>query len=129
MQRRAEIEAAFGPDSASVSHAEESPVEIAPVKTAPVETAPVETAPVVTAPVEEIRGDDGGGDESGGNEDAAFQVTLPRNVIRQIRVLAAEEGTTHRAIVLRSLRQAGLAVPDGADVDRRVLAAKRRQRA
>jgi hypothetical protein len=63
------------------------------------------------------------------DEDAAFQVTLPRGVIRQIRVLAAEEGTTHRAIILRSLRQAGLAVPEGADVDRRTAAARRRQQA
>jgi len=61
--------------------------------------------------------------------DAAFQVTLPRSVIRQIRVIAAEEGTTHRAIVLRALRAAGLSVPEGADVDRRVTAARRRQQA
>ncbi|MFQ5776007.1 MAG: hypothetical protein ACE5GS_15910 [Kiloniellaceae bacterium] len=60
-------------------------------------------------------------------DDAAFQVTLPRGVIRQIRLRAAEEGTTHRAIVLRALRGAGLSVPEGADVDRRAVAAKRRQ--
>lgn len=58
--------------------------------------------------------------------DAAFQVTLPRGVIRQIRMLAAEEGTTHRAIILRSLRAAGLSIPEGVDIDRRSLAAKRR---
>ena len=62
-------------------------------------------------------------------EDIAFQVTLPRGVIRQIRLRAAEDGTTHRAIVLRALRAAGLAIPEGADVDRRVAAAKRRQQA
>jgi len=61
--------------------------------------------------------------------DAAFQVTLPRSVIRQIRILAAQEGTTQRAIVLKALRLAGLNVPDGADIDRRILAGKRRQHA
>lgn len=65
----------------------------------------------------------------GADEDAAFQVTLPRGVIRQIRLLAAEEGTTHRAIILRYLREAGLAVPEGADIDRRTAAARRRQQA
>ena len=65
----------------------------------------------------------------GEDTDAPFQVTLPRGVIRQIRLRAAEVGTTHRAIVLRALREAGLAVPEGADVDRRVLAAKQRRRA
>jgi hypothetical protein len=67
--------------------------------------------------------------EPGDDDDAAFQVTLPRSVIRQIRMIAANEGTTHRAIVLRALRGAGLDVPAGADVDRRALAAKRRQQA
>lgn len=65
----------------------------------------------------------------GDDTDAPFQVTLPRGVIRQIRLRAAEVGTTHRAIVLRALRETGLAVPEGADVDRRVLAAKQRRRA
>ncbi len=62
-------------------------------------------------------------------DDAAFQVTLPRSVIRQIRILAAQEGTTQRAIVLKALRLAGLTVPEGADIDRRILAGKRRQQA
>ena len=62
-------------------------------------------------------------------DDAAFQVTLPRSVIRQIRILAAQEGTTQRAIVLKALRLAGLTVPKGADIDRRILAGKRRQQA
>lgn len=65
----------------------------------------------------------------GEDDDAAFQVTLPRSVIRQIRLCAAEQGTTHRAVVLRALRGAGLNIPEGADVDRRALAAKRRYRA
>lgn len=64
-----------------------------------------------------------------GDDDIAFQVTLPRSVIRQIRLLAAEEETTHRAVILRVLRAAGLAVPDGADVDRRANPARRRQQA
>ncbi len=65
----------------------------------------------------------------GEDDDAAFQVTLPRSVIRQIRLCAAEQGTTHRAVVLRALRGAGLNIPEGADVDRRVQAAKRRYQA
>jgi hypothetical protein len=64
-----------------------------------------------------------------GAEDVAFQVTLPRSVVRQIRVLAAKKDTTQRAIVLRALRQAGLWVPEGTDVDRRGRTAKRRQHA
>ena len=62
-------------------------------------------------------------------EDVAFQVTLPRSVVRQIRVLAANKDTTQRAIVLRALRLAGLWVPEGTDVDRRGRTAKRRQQA
>ena len=64
-----------------------------------------------------------------GDEDLAFQVTLPRSVIRQIRLLAAEDATTQRAIILRALRAAGLMIPEGADVDRRAAAARRRQQA
>ncbi len=64
-----------------------------------------------------------------GAEDVAFQVTLPRSVARQIRVLAAKKDTTQRAIVLGALRLAGLWVPEGADVDRRGRTAKRRQQA
>jgi hypothetical protein len=60
-------------------------------------------------------------------EDVAFQVTLPRGVVRQIRMLAAEQDTTQRAVVLRALRLAGLSVPDGCDIDRRGRAAKQRQ--
>jgi hypothetical protein len=64
-----------------------------------------------------------------GEADAPFQVTLPRGVIRQIRIRAAEEGTTHRAIVLRALRLAGLSVPEGLDVDRRKPTVQQRQTA
>ncbi len=67
--------------------------------------------------------------DDAGAEDVAFQVTLPRSVVRQIRVLAAKQDTTQRAIVLRALRLAGLWVPEGTDVDRRGRTAKRRQQA
>ena len=62
-------------------------------------------------------------------DDVAFQVTLPRGVVRQIRMLAAEKDTTPRAVVLRALRLAGLSVPDGSDIDRRGRTAKRRSQA
>ncbi len=67
--------------------------------------------------------------DDAGAEDVAFQVTLPRSVARQIRVLAAKKDTTQRAIVLRALRLAGLWVPEGTDIDRRGRTAKRRQQA
>ena len=67
--------------------------------------------------------------DDAGAQDMAFQVTLPRSVVRQIRVLAAKKDTTQRAIVLRALRLAGLWVPEGTDVDRRGRTAKRRQQA
>ena len=57
-------------------------------------------------------------------EDMTLQVTLPRSVVRQICLLAAEKDTTQRAIVLRALRLAGFWVPDGAEADRH--AAQRR---
>ncbi len=72
---------------------------------------------------------DGREEERDKEGDAPFQVTLPRSVIRQIRILAAQEGTTQRAIVLKALRLAGLTVPEGADIDRRILAGRRRQQA
>ena len=52
-------------------------------------------------------------------DDISFQVTLPRSLVRQICILAAERDTTQRAVVLRALRLAGLSVPDGSDIDRR----------
>ncbi len=51
-------------------------------------------------------------------EDMTLQVSLPRSVVRQICLLAAERDTTQRAIVLRALRLAGFSVPDGAEADR-----------
>lgn len=56
---------------------------------------------------------------AGDEGDSPFQVTLPRDLIRQVRMRAAEEGTTHRAIILRALRQCGFSVAEGEDVDRR----------
>ncbi len=72
---------------------------------------------------------DGREEERDKEGDTPFQVTLPRSVIRQIRILAAQEGTTQRATVLKALRLAGLTVPEGADIDRRILAGRRRQQA
>jgi hypothetical protein len=77
----------------------------------------------------ETASDDAGAEAGAEAEDVAFQVTLPRSVVRQIRVLAAKKDTTQRAIVLRALRLAGLWVPEGTDVDRRGRTAKRRQQA
>ena len=57
--------------------------------------------------------------------DAPFQVTLPRDLIRQIRVRAAEEDTTHRAIILRALKLYGFSIPEGEDIDRRKAIARR----
>jgi len=58
-------------------------------------------------------------------EDIAFQITLPRGVVRQISKLAVKRDTTQRAVVLRALRLAGLTVPDGSDVDQTSHGAKR----
>ncbi len=52
------------------------------------------------------------------SEDVAFQVSLPRGVVRQLHILAAEKDTTQRAVVLRALRLAGLSVPEISDIDR-----------
>ncbi len=60
-----------------------------------------------------------GGATGGDSEDVAFELTLPRGVVRQLRVMAAEKDTTQRAVVLRALRLAGLSVPEGSDIDRR----------
>ncbi len=52
------------------------------------------------------------------SEDVAFQISLPRGVVRQLGILAAEKDTTQRAVVLRALRLAGLSVPEISDIDR-----------
>jgi len=66
-----------------------------------------------------------GGAIGGDSEDVAFQLTLPRGVARQLRVMAAEKDTTPRAVVLRALRLAGLSVPEGSDIDHRERSATR----
>lgn len=98
------------------------------------ETVQAETVQAGENPAEqrariELAFDNEAAPDDAGAEDVAFQVTLPRSVVRQIRVLAAKKDTTQRAIVLRALRLAGLWVPEGTDVDRRGRAAKRRQQA
>ncbi len=74
------------------------------------------------------KGADGGaaGDDS---EDVAFELNLPRGVVRQLRVMAAEKDTTQRAVVLRALRLAGLSVPESIDVDPREPSAERQLQA
>lgn len=66
-----------------------------------------------------------GGAAGGDSEDVAFQLTLPRGVVRQLRVMAAEKDTTPRAVVLRALRLAGLSVPEGSDIEHRERSATR----
>lgn len=51
--------------------------------------------------------------------DYAFQVMLPQDVVRQVRLRAAREGTTNRAVVLTALARDGIAIPDGSATDRR----------
>ena len=103
--------------------------ELAPVETAPVETVQAGEDPAGHRARIALAFDSEAASDDAGAEDVAFQVTLPRSVVRQIRVLAAKKDTTQRAIVLRALRLAGLWVPEGTDVDRRGRTAKRRQQA
>ena len=70
-----------------------------------------------------------GGAEGTDSEDIPFQVTLPRGVVRQLRLLAAEKNTTQRGVVLRALRLAGLSVPEGSDIDRHGHGTKRQSQA
>ncbi len=66
------------------------------------------------------------GEATGGDsEDVTFELNLPRGVVRQLRVMAAEKDTTQRAVVLRALRLAGLSVPERIDVDHREPSAER----
>jgi hypothetical protein len=104
-------------------------VEEVPVETVQVEMVQAGEDPAGQRAHIELAFDNQAAPEDTGAEDVAFQVTLPRSVVRQIRVLAAKKDTTQRAIVLRALRLAGLWVPEGTDVDRRGRTAKRRQQA
>lgn len=81
------------------------------------ERAPAIATMVPTGPRKTIKKGDAG--------DAPFQVTLPKDLIRQVRLRAAEEDTTHRAIILRALKQYGFDIPDGEDVDRRKATGRR----
>ncbi len=114
--------------------AEPAQVETGQVEPVQAETVQAETVQAGADPAGkrariELAFDSEAGSDDAGAEDVAFQVTLPRSVVRQIRVLAAKKDTTQRAIVLRALRLAGLWVPEGTDVDRRGRTAKRRQQA
>lgn len=66
-----------------------------------------------------------GGAAGNDSEDVAFELYLPRGVVRQLRIMAAEKDTTQRAVVLRALRLAGLSVPESSDVDHREPSAER----
>jgi len=63
--------------------------------------------------------------DGGDSEDVAFELNLPRGVVRQLRIMAAEKDTTQRAVVLHALRLAGLSVPESSDVDHREPSAER----
>lgn len=108
---------------ATASPAAPKVVDIArPVtKEAPAETPAAQRARIALAFENQELAADG--------DDIAFQVTLPRGVVRQIRMLAAEKDTTQRAVVLRALRLAGFSVPEGSDIDRRESGAKRQSQA
>ncbi len=66
-----------------------------------------------------------GGAAGADSEDVTFELNLPRGVVRQLSVMAAEKDTTQSAVVLRALRLAGLSVPEGIDVDHREPSAER----
>ena len=66
-----------------------------------------------------------GGATGGDSDDVAFELNLPRGVVRQLRIMAAEKDTTQRAVVLRALRLAGVSVPESSDVDHRELSVTR----
>ncbi len=51
-------------------------------------------------------------------DDVTFRVTLPRDVARQICMLAAEQDITQRAVVLHALGLAGFSLPEGSELDR-----------
>ena len=117
------------PEKSPARQTEADQVETGQVETGQVETVQAGEKPAGQRARIELAFDNETASVDVGAEDVAFQVTLPRSVVRQIRVLAAKKDTTQRAIVLRALRQAGLWVPEGTDVDRRGRTAKRRQHA
>jgi hypothetical protein len=58
--------------------------------------------------------------------DAQLSVVLPASIVRAVKIRAAENGETLRAVVLRALRADGFKIPDREITDRRAEANKRR---
>jgi hypothetical protein len=61
----------------------------------------------------------GTSNQAGESKDVALQVMVPERIKREVSVLAAQEGTTQRTIILRALKSIGLIVQDGEMCDRR----------
>jgi hypothetical protein len=112
------------PQSQSQAQSQSRPAPAATPSATPAPAAPVES-PVAQRARIALAFENQDMAECSDGDDVAFQVTLPRGVVRQIRMLAAEQDTTQRAVVLRALRLAGLSVPEGSDIDRRSRGAKR----
>jgi hypothetical protein len=55
----------------------------------------------------------------GGGRGAPLQLVIPEPLLLELKVRAAKESTTVRALVLGALRGAGFKVPAGEEVDRR----------
>jgi hypothetical protein len=51
--------------------------------------------------------------------EAQLSVVLPASIVRAVKIRAAENGDTLRAVVLRALKADGFKVPDREIVDRR----------
>jgi hypothetical protein len=66
---------------------------------------------------------DGGRPE---REEAQLSVVLPADIVRAVKIRAAEKGETLRAVVLRALKADGFKVPEREITDRRAEANKRR---
>jgi hypothetical protein len=70
----------------------------------------------------------GRGAAQGGDPDAQLSVMLPADIVRAVKIRAAENGETLRETVLRALKTAGFKVPEAVIADRRVAANRRRGR-
>jgi hypothetical protein len=66
---------------------------------------------------------DGGRPE---REEEQLSVVLPADIVRAVKIRAAENGETLRAVVLRALKADGFKVPDREIADRRAEANRRR---
>lgn len=62
----------------------------------------------------------------GREPDAQLSVVLPASIVRAVKIRAAENGETLRAVVLRALKADGFKVPDREIADRRAEANRRR---